>query len=107
MQWMLDSFPEPTLKWHTVHMGRGSKLTSNIEYLEFLAASTKDGADSNQNKRIRVNVQRSSDDLPKEKRLCAGEPAAPYSACVARQPIKQRRRSRHPAYASPPRRFRG
>ena len=69
VQVMLDGIPGLTVNWHAVRLGQGSRLASNKEYQDFLAASTKDedGADSNQDKRIRVDVQGSSDAAPKKR----------------------------------------
>ena len=59
VQAMLDGIPGLTVNWHAVRLGPGSRLASNGEYQDFLAASTKDedGADSNQDKRIRIDVE--------------------------------------------------
>jgi hypothetical protein len=69
VQGLLDGIPGLTVNWHAVRLGPGSRLASNTEYQEFLAASTKDedGSDSNQNKRIRVDVRGSSDAAPKKR----------------------------------------
>ena len=74
VQSMLDSIPGLAVNWHAVRLGPGSRLASNTDYQAFLAASTKaeDGADSNQNLRIRVDVRGSSDAAPKRRGPATG-----------------------------------
>jgi hypothetical protein len=71
MQGMLDGIPGLTVNWHAVRLGPGSRLDATEEYRNFLAASTKDknGADSNQEKMIRIDVEGSSDAPPKSEAL--------------------------------------
>ncbi len=73
--------PARWYSWTHCELDRGScgqrRLTcieSNIEYQEFLAASTKvnDGADSNLNQRIRVDVRGTSDAAPQKRGVKAG-----------------------------------
>ena len=85
VQSMLDGIPGLTVNWHAVRLGHGSSLASNTDYQEFLAASTKaeDGADSNQNLWIRVDVQGSSDAAPKKRGAKAGsKPIRPALASL-------------------------
>ena len=74
VQSMLDGIPGLTVNWHAVRLGPGSRLASNTDYQAFLAASTKaeDGADSNQNLRIRVDVRGTSDAAPKKRGPATG-----------------------------------
>jgi hypothetical protein len=76
VQGMLDGIPGLTVDWNAVHVGKGGSLASNPEYQAFLAASTKpedkDGADSNQNLRIRVDVRGTSDAAPKKRGPATG-----------------------------------
>jgi hypothetical protein len=62
------------VNWIAVHVGKGGSLASKTEYQAFFAASTKDedGADPNQDKWIRVDVQGSSDAAPKKRGPRAG-----------------------------------
>ena len=71
---MLDCIPGLTVNWNAVHVGKGGSLASDTDYKAFLAASTKDedGADLNQNLRIRVDVRGSSDAAPKKRGVKAG-----------------------------------
>ncbi len=69
VQTLLEGIPGLTVNWIAVHVGKGGSLASNTEYQKFLAASTKDtdGADSNPNQRIRVDVWGTSYAAPQKR----------------------------------------